>query len=277
MEKKCWLCINRPLVGVFLCVSPSLHQCQVPHPLTKSYFSVSVSSTHDRCVWKAVNFKVDSLIREEVWIPATAAGNLWGALVWVTAAGQATGIEGRYWVNCPCRRVCACLLLEHWWAGEQAQAVRAAQQPMGPILHHYQLGVCAQAVLQVVSSPFLQRAKLPPKGGPALQHVHHSPYSVPFPDLLWSFPSSSLRMILRCLALLSHHFFSENQGWDGVTQTTEVRAQRSSPPSSPSPEGLAQVVQHPVLFPSPQSLSFLKRRNQVPMGQTQIVLQTPSE
>lgn len=34
------------------------------------------------------------------------------------------------------------------------------------------------------------------------------------------------------------------------------------------PEGLAQIVQHPVLFRSPQSLSILKRRNQVPMGQT---------
>lgn len=42
-------------------------------------------------------------------------------------------------------------------------------------------------------------------------------------------------------------------------------------------EGLAKVVQHPVLFPSPQSLSPHKRRNQVPRGQAQVVLQSPSQ
>lgn len=55
-----------------------------------------------------------------------------------------------------------CLLLEQWWAGEQDQAVKAAQQPMGTILHRHQPGTRAQAVLQAVSSvpSSLQRAVL---------------------------------------------------------------------------------------------------------------------
>lgn len=48
---------------------------------------------------------------------------------------------------------------------------------------------------------------LPPHGGPPLQHIHHSSY-FSFPDLLWSLPSSSLRMIPKGFVVVSHHFFS---------------------------------------------------------------------
>lgn len=261
------------LVCVFLCVSPSLHHCWVPHPLIKSYFFLSASSIPGRGVWTAVSFKRDSLI-EEVWLSATEAGNLWGSLVWVTAAGQAIGIYARYWINCPCRHVCV-FSLNTDELGNRIRLSGLLSSPWAPSCTITSQGMCPGCTAGCLqpNSPVpssLQRVVFPPAHTPFLLFGIFSRFTlvspliqltndpkVPCPRITWLLSQPRLQ-------------WGDSDHW---SQSTEIQSAFKLTPLS----ALAKVVQHPALFPSPQSLLSLKRRNQVLMCQAQIDLQTPSQ
>lgn len=189
------------------------------------------------------------------------AANLWGSPVW--DLGQVLDKLSVQTHVC----VHVCVFLEHWSAGEEDQAVSAAHGPPccplglqscspahglhpAPLPGSSQpgagLGICPGC------TPFLQPAKVLPKGSPPLHHKHRSPNLVPSPDLSWScHPLIQLKKDLKLpcpsIALQGHHCSPVRP------LKTTLRPQWSSPPSRPlihsSPlghqvhhaEGLAKV------------------------------------
>lgn len=142
---------------------------------------MSAFSTLDRCAWTAVNFKDGHTRKRKGLIPSNKS---WKSLGFPCLGDSKTGHRDLGQVlpklsmqMCVC--VCVCSLN----IDEVGNRIRLLSSPW--------VSSCTSqghvpSLYCRLSAAHFSSAKLPPKGAPPLQHIHHSPYLVPFPDLLCS-------------------------------------------------------------------------------------------